>query len=469
MKVWLELAVKNAQKIKEDVEGKLKNIDLEGIVSKVGGAKAPAAQASGAADIAGMAGNVGKMAGTAVAILGALLIIKGIMDRVWNNLKTSSPYLQGILSVMNRAWMLFWRPFGDFLGALLRPLAIALLKMAVSWIKFTRGEKVKSVTGTIAKTLGLPGSEELEHGIDLKDKIKEIHQRGLENLRAWGDFFRGIHQQGVENFKGWIEKFKGWIDTLKEMHQQGIENIKGWLDFFKDKIEKAKDKLKGFGDWLWGKMKEVWEWTNDFGDWLWEKLQDVWNYGEDFGGWLWDKLKSVWNYTSDFGNWLWLMLQTIWNWVFDLAGWLWDKITIGAESIWEWTYNVGKWLYEKITGSFDNLKNWLGNVGKFLWEKITENLENALSGFVAAWTFSWSWPGYQTGANSVPETGLYRLHKGEQVITAPRADRNTNQSIVLNPTFNITTNGGVNDLDLDSQMRRAARMLEFEVRQRFLI
>jgi len=45
-------------------------------------------------------------------------------------LRKSSPYLKGVLDIFGRAFTIFFRPFGDFLAALLRPLAILLMKLA---------------------------------------------------------------------------------------------------------------------------------------------------------------------------------------------------------------------------------------------------------------------------------------------------------------------------------------------------
>ena len=152
MKVWLELAVKNVKEIKKQVESQLKGIDLKGIAGKASAAGGQASKISGIAESLGLNKGIGKLAVIGGAILGALLIIKkGIAQLV-----KSSPYLQGILSVLGRAMMLFFRPFGDFLGHLLRPLAIALLRLAMKWLKFTRkvtgkGEEEGAVAGIVAE------------------------------------------------------------------------------------------------------------------------------------------------------------------------------------------------------------------------------------------------------------------------------------------------------------------------------
>ncbi len=72
----------------------------------------------------GLAGKMG-IVGAAVAAIVTLLA-------------KASPYLKGILSIFGRAFMIFFRPFGDFLATLLRPMAILLMKMAVAFMKWLR-------------------------------------------------------------------------------------------------------------------------------------------------------------------------------------------------------------------------------------------------------------------------------------------------------------------------------------------
>lgn len=65
-------------------------------------------------------------------------------------LRKSSPYLKGMLDILGRSFLIFFRPFGDFLATLLRPLAIVLMKFAVAFSKWFKeaspGEKAAAVT-----------------------------------------------------------------------------------------------------------------------------------------------------------------------------------------------------------------------------------------------------------------------------------------------------------------------------------
>ena len=357
----------------------------------------------GKAKAGGTGGEVGAMAGLSkglggvVAKLGAIGIAAAGILAV---LKKSSPYLAGVLSLFGRAFMIFFRPFGDFLASILRPLGVMLMRLAVKWLKLTRsptGEKVKDFVGGIVKdplgsVTGLPG----------------------------------------------LGKLKNWFNTLKD------------LDL---------EKIKGYGKWLWEELKSVWNYVEDFGIWLWEKMKSIWNYVEDFGTWLWDKLKSVWSWSWDLGQWLWEKitnaLSNIWDWLVWVGQWIWKKITEPLSNVWDWLSHFGSWLWNTLTNPLRNIGDWISGFGSWLWNRMT-----------GAWNNMRGWfGGYSVGTPFVPETGLYQLHRGEQVITRNNTNKN---SVVLRPTFQIT--GGVSqDIDMDSIVRRASRITEMELKKRGIL
>ena len=107
-------------KLKSDLNKLLKkkfNIGLEGD-KKAGG-------------ILGKLG-LGKLA---LISVGVLAIGAGIKKLV-KGLAASSPFLKGVFSMFQRATVQFFRPFGDFLANLLKPLAIVLLRGTARWIQF---------------------------------------------------------------------------------------------------------------------------------------------------------------------------------------------------------------------------------------------------------------------------------------------------------------------------------------------
>ncbi len=110
-------------------------ISVEG---KAGGPKYSAKSSSALLGVSkALKSVVGKMAAVGVALAG----IVGLLSK-------SSPYLKGILDIFGRSFMIFFRPFGDFLATLLRPMAILMMKMAIGFLKWTRTPAGKEVVGT---------------------------------------------------------------------------------------------------------------------------------------------------------------------------------------------------------------------------------------------------------------------------------------------------------------------------------
>ena len=182
-------------------------------------------------------------------------------------LAKSSPYLKGILDIFGRAFMIFFRPFGDFLATLLRPLAILLMKMAVAFLKWTR-----PITGKVREAVeGVPQIPTT--GMTLPDIAIGIANWALKIGAALGavvwEIGKGAFELGMK--------------------------IGQWL--FDEVIVPA-------GDFLSAKLFDIWNWTKDFPGWLWGKIISIWTWEFDFGAWLWDKITSIWSWTWDFGGWL---------------------------------------------------------------------------------------------------------------------------------------------------------------------
>ncbi len=106
--------------------------------------------------------NIGgpKAGGDSAGVLGIAKGLKGVATKLGivgvaiaatvGLLAKASPYLKGILSIFGRAFMIFFRPFGDFLAVLLRPMAILLMKMAVAFLRW-----FKSPTPSLEEPTGV--------------------------------------------------------------------------------------------------------------------------------------------------------------------------------------------------------------------------------------------------------------------------------------------------------------------------
>lgn len=375
----------------------------------------------------GMSKGIGKM----VTKLGVIGIIAGSALKL---MKKSSGYLKGVMSIFGRAFLIFFRPFGDFLASLLRPLAMILMKAAVRWLKFTRSDTVKGARKG-AQVAGIPGAV-----------------------------------------------IGGTAATIAP----GFD----WNKWIVGKLGSIGDWKVNIGVWLLEKFNSIWTWTFNIGTWLSDKIKGIWNYTGDFGGWLWERLKSVWDYTANFGSWLWEQLKKIWNVTIDFGGWLWEKIT----SIWNWSWDVGAWLKSKIisifssnsssgssgsssggsssggssssgsSGSSSGGSSFIGPiqysspspsstggaVSKFVKSLIPKGIRNLI--------------GLQTGKAFVSETGMYQLHRGESVVPRVQNNNNSASSIVLKPTIQIMGNNS--NIDADEIARRFSSMTMMELKSR---
>lgn len=183
-------------------------------------------------------------------------------------LAKSSPYLKGILSIFGRAFMIFFRPFGDFLATLLRPLAILLMKIAVAFLKWTR-----PITGAVREAVAAAPQIPMT-GITLVDMALEIVNWAFKIGVALGtvilEIGKGAFELGV--------KIGEWL-----------------LDYV----------ILPAGEWIADKLFGIWDWTKDFAGWLWNQITTIWTWVFDFGGWIWDQITSIWSWTYDFGAWVW--------------------------------------------------------------------------------------------------------------------------------------------------------------------
>ena len=121
--------------------------------------------------IGGLVG--GAAGGAAGAIAGGAIL--GVLNKAVEYLKMGSTRLQGVFTLFEKAFMIFFKPFGDFLAALLRPLAIFLIAFAVQFMKTIKplldkllelfGKKEEKTEETLGEKIAdlLPGSTSEEH------------------------------------------------------------------------------------------------------------------------------------------------------------------------------------------------------------------------------------------------------------------------------------------------------------------
>lgn len=546
MKVWLELQLKNIKEIKNSIKQQMGKVDIEGIVKKTQQAREIGAKATGpngqgileglradlkkasmaaekaqnvpdltkalqqkeqaaeklsqAQSMGKAASGIGKLAATAGAVLGILFVIKKGVDRMVDQLVKSSPYLQGILAVMGRAWMLFWRPFGDFLGSLLRPLAVALLRLSMKWLKFTRtpeGELVtKAGVGAMGGGAAGAGIGAVVGGI-AGGPLGALLGAGVGGLAGAGiGASIALLKDAFEGAKNLAYVAKEWADyLLMEVFGIDMNKVREAIAVFM--LETVPEAFNNAVDWLreaganiagaatdaWTKTKEIFDKTKetikDFPSWVWDKLTgaltSLRTKISEWTGWVWGKitggLENLRGKLQEYATWAWGKLtgglSNLYDKLRGVAQWIWDKITGGASNIKNKIENFAGHLYGKMKDGVSNVYSKISGFGNYLWHKITDSISDGLSGFKFGWRFWWNNEGNQKGLNFVPQDGLYKLHRGEQVVTSARTEQNS--SVTIAPTFNIMTSGGTPVGEVESALRRAQRAIEFEARRRTFI
>ncbi len=107
-------------------------IKLEKIMSGKGGSSSNSGGAGGLGKgLAGMQkmgmGGIAKLAG----IAGGITILVGLIKKITALIFDSSPMLKQIMTLMNFGLMLIFRPIGDFIGFMLRPIVVLLLRQVI--------------------------------------------------------------------------------------------------------------------------------------------------------------------------------------------------------------------------------------------------------------------------------------------------------------------------------------------------
>ena len=338
----------------------------------------------GKTDIAGLTGFVKGFK----PIAKTLGIVAGAITAAVAVLAQSSPYLKGILSIFGRAFMIFFRPFGDFLATLLRPLAILMMKMAVAFLKWTR-----PIQGKVGEAVA-----------------------GAPQIPTTGTLLPDI-AIGIAN---WALKLGAAIGAIILEIGKAAFNLGTQI-----------------GEWLLNKV------IIPAGNWISEKLLGAWDWIKDIGTKIWDIIKTPFESIRD-------SLNSVIQWILKLIPGTQpgeEKGKTSSTSNSTSSSTSGKSLQSIIGGIWTD-KGWFKDFASSLAGGATQSKA----------------PGFQTGTPFVPGDGLYKLHRGEQVI--PR--NQTNKSVIFKPTFQITT-GGSSEVDVDEMARRAGRMVETELKKRGII
>ena len=383
------------EKIANALNKSLKSVGFGGTRSSAGAGKT----GGNAGSFMGMSKGIG----ATVAKLGVITVIAGAALGL---MKKSSSYLRGVLQVFGRAITIFFRPFGDFLASLLRPLAIWLMKMAVSWLKFTRTKAGKAAVGGLM---------------------------GAAAGAAVGSIIPGVGTAVGAIVGGAI----GIINAL----------FPGFL---------SKMATFSLANWIWDKIKSIWTSDIDWTSWLWKKIQSMWTGVIDFTAWLWGKIQSMWTGVIDLSGWIWSKITGMWTGTWNALTWFKDKV----KSLWgggsgsSGGGSSGGSYYTPVSGGGSGNSSVGGGT----------NYPSGFIGPLRPGDTRGGIGGYATGSKFVPETGLAMLHRGESVIPRVQNNSSSNQSVVLQPTIQIM--GNSSNVDADEIARQFSSITMMELKSR---
>ena len=306
------------------IEVKLSKGSIAALAKVMGGGGGQAQGGKGGA-LAGLLklGTKGTLllGGIGVAIGGILSVVKGLAG--------SSPMLKQMMKLMNFGIMMIFRPIGDFIGFLLRPIIVLLLRnFIIPWYKDAMPVMIALGTffgGTIAegmKTFFANPSTAIADGLTgLSDWATDNLNSMLDGTFDWADLSEKLRTGLLlifADFNPGYHLAKTVSDVIAKMDWS---RLGAKWDEVGQKIRKA------VGDWFWNGLNSITaSWYQLFswvGDWFWNGLNSITaNWYQLFtwvGNWFWNGLNGI---KTSWGD--------IWYWIKD---WIWNGLQAASNGL----------------------------------------------------------------------------------------------------------------------------------------
>ena len=281
-----------------------------------GGGKSPGTQG-------GALSGLLKMGGKGMMKLGVIGVAIGSILGVVKTLAGSSPMLKQMMKLMNFGIMMIFRPIGDFIGFLLRPIIVLLLRnFIIPWYKDAM-PVMKAVGAFVGGTIAGGLAEFFANPT-------QVIADGLTGLSDWA----------TDNLNSMLDGTFDWAE-LADKIWEGLKIV--ILNLPTTKIIQAAVDVIGNMDWSrlgakWGEIGE--KIRKAIGDWFQDGLKNVvakWHmFWTWIGDWVWkgiDGISASWNNMWQWiKDWIWNGIQSIsssWN---DVWGWLKDWIWNGLNT-----------------------------------------------------------------------------------------------------------------------------------------
>lgn len=325
-----------------------------------------------------------------------------------------SPMLHQQIVILKKAWMLFWRPVGDIFARLIKPFVALMLKAAIWVYKFFSGAGGTTISAA-RKPFDLAGEKPYDPST-MKGPELDIGGPGMSVAEA------GAAGGGMGLTAGLLTGnpvLAAVLAAAGTMIGATTQAFLIWLDedgkvFFKD---------------------------------LWDTILDSFT-GEDgvktWPGKILEALLAPFLGDDDDApkSWAGKLLNVI------LTG-----LSFGPLAPIYW---AGK-LLSVIKDAFedpDGVRTWPGKLWALIKKLWNENVP--------------SWLGGSSGGAAggyVEKTGLYKLHAGENVVTAGKSNLAQGVSTKITNYYNIVANIA-NDMDIRTLAKKLAELQEVELRRR---
>ena len=366
-------------------------------------------------------GGIDKIAKHTQMSMGLIKKSNAFLGKIAGILSKSSPAFGQQLIIMNKSIKLFLRPIGDIMAKYMRPMAVWMIKFATKWYQ---------LFGTGGAKKGSPQY--------IEDEIKQLEVE-RESAVINRDFGK------AKNIQEKIEKKQAELPAPKVVSKLEQSEKDFWKGVWKILTLSEDEIIDNIGSFF-KKIKDYDIW-NEFVVPNWEGMLD-WNekLWDDYiiPGWIgmlkWNE--KLWDdYVVPFGKGIGEWAKSIWD----------DYITEGWKDVVNWSQKIWD---DYIVKGWENAKNWASDI----WDLIVKNIKSLWGG------------GDKAVGGPINETGLYKLHAGERVITAGDTARTTsgvNAGTTISMSNNFNINANINsDIDIQNLADRLADLQETELRRR---
>lgn len=448
--------------------------------------------------LGGLVGNVGKISAMLGIVGLAIEGIKSTIGAILNKLQESSPFLRGIMGIINTMGMLILKPIGDFIAYLLKPFVMFALRYLVLPFYHTVMPMVRAIGQSwekFANSILKPIVELFSGKLSIEDFFKTIlsnYVKGVFDFGLWleksiYDFWVGVFNfgkwlwesipdfvQGIFNIGEWlaenVHKFiVGFFDFGRFLGARIQEYVRGFFDigswFEGGGIDRLIGGFFNFGEWF-GKMSGIFiRGTFNIGEWLLKSFREFVVGIFDLGKWLVQMFGEYVKGVFNIGEWLYTNIPKILKGEFDIGAYL-EKLIMGFAS----SFNKGIAPYmDDITKSLNKMssvasgivsvvKNRIGgiftevyNVLKMIWDKlsgflktitgaeVTSNISNAVTNALNSLSSGIS-NTVSTVTNAVSST-VSAVTNAVSMATSTAVSTITNTANVVNSAINETVSG----------------------------